>query len=77
MTASATAPTPPWTKVMSAPELRAALSAITRHVDDYAHRAPTARRAKLDTNVHKLTTKIVKRQAAMPWCPAFQVIKAS
>jgi hypothetical protein len=39
MTASATAPTPPWTKVMSAPELRAALSAITRHVDDYAHRA--------------------------------------
>jgi hypothetical protein len=39
------------------PELRAALAAITRHVDDYANRAPFSRRVKLDTNVHKLTTK--------------------
>ena len=29
--------------------------AITRHVDEYASRAPTPRRAKLDTHVHKLT----------------------
>jgi hypothetical protein len=40
------------------PELRAALAAITRHVDDYADRARLPRRrVKLDTNVHKLTTK--------------------
>jgi hypothetical protein len=40
------------------PELRAALAAITRHVDDYADRARLPRRrVKLDTNVHKLATK--------------------
>jgi len=41
------------------PELRAALAAITRHVDDYADRARLPRRVKLDTNVYKLTTKVV------------------
>ena len=40
------------------PELRTALSAITRHVDDYANRARLPLRCvKLDTNVHKLTPK--------------------
>lgn len=43
------------------PELRAALAAITRHVDDYAARGrlPCAAR-KLDTNVHKPATNIVR-----------------
>jgi hypothetical protein len=39
------------------PDLRAALAAITRHVDDYANRALFPRRMKLDTNARKLTTK--------------------
>ena len=40
------------------PELRAVLAAITRHVDDYANQARLSpRRVKLDTNVHKPTTK--------------------
>jgi hypothetical protein len=40
------------------PSLRAALAAITQHVDDYATRARLPRAAwKLDTNVHNLATK--------------------
>jgi len=39
------------------PDLRAALEAITRHVNDYASRARLPARVKLDTNVHKPTTK--------------------
>ena len=45
------------------PELRAALAAITRHVDDYADRTrlparvPSPRRVKLDPNVRKLATR--------------------
>ena len=38
-------------------DLRAALTAITRHVDDYAARARLPRRVKLDTDVKNPATK--------------------
>jgi len=47
--------------------LRAALTAITHHVDDYADRARRPRpRVKPDPNVHKLAVK--DRPADAPRC---------
>ena len=50
-------------QAQAAPELRAALSAITRHVDDYADRArlPSAARNLTQTSTSS-RPKIVKRQ---------------